>query len=59
MDGRKIEMDIVSVLAFSVFTAFSAVPSVQASTIYVPDDYETIVRAEESDYVFDEVYLFS
>lgn len=58
MDGRKIEMDIVSILAFSVFTAFSAIPSVQASTIYVPGDYSTIVRAEKSDYVVDEVYLF-
>ncbi len=46
MDTR--ELSIVVILVFSLFTAFSVLPSVQASTFYVPDDYETIQVAVDA-----------
>nr|QNO57598.1 hypothetical protein POLJIEDG_00001 [Methanosarcinales archaeon ANME-1 ERB7] len=46
MDKR--ELSIVVILVFSLFIAFSVLPSVQASTFYVPDGYETIQAAVEA-----------
>jgi nitrous oxidase accessory protein len=57
MDNRKI--GIVAILAFSIFTAFSVVPSVQASTIYVPDDYPTIQSAVDAAYPGDTINVGS
>ncbi len=53
MNGRQEKMDkrelsIVVILVFSLFIAFSVLPSVQASTFYVPDGYETIQAAVEA-----------
>jgi hypothetical protein len=53
MNGRQEKMDkrelsIVAILVFSLFIAFSVLPSVQASTFYVPDGYETIQAAVEA-----------
>jgi nitrous oxidase accessory protein NosD len=43
MDKRK--SCIVAIVAFSLIMAFTALPSVQASIIYVPDNYATIQDA--------------
>ena len=45
MDKRKIETGIVAVVLFSAFMTLSAISIVQASIIYVPDNYTLIQDA--------------
>jgi nitrous oxidase accessory protein len=57
MDNRKI--GVIVILAFSVFTAVSAIPYVQASTIYVPDNYTTIQSAVNAAFPGDTIIVES